>query len=499
MLVEFDRETPASSSSRSTGGSPTSASRGTSASTASRCSWSCSPACCSRSRCSASSQARLRRRTRPGCFLLEAGCIGVFLVARPVPVLRVLRDRARADVLPHRRVGPRQPRLRGDQVLPVHDARLGVHARRHRRHGVPAPAGDGGTLTFDLVEIAEDAGHRHEHGALAVPRRSRSPSRSRCRSFPLHTWLPDAHTEAPTAGSVVLAGVMLKMGTYGFLRFALYLFPQARCDFAPLLLVLGVIGIIYGAIVGDDADGPQTARRVLVGRAPRLRRARHLRAHDPGHRPAASLQMINHGLTTGALFLLVGMIYERRHTREIAELSGSAEGRAGLRRLVHRRDAVVDRPARPQRLRRRVPDPPRRRSSTARWWAVVAAIGVILAALYMLWAYQRVFHGEPDEDERRHSPTCTGTRGWCMVAAARGSSCSSASTRSRCSTASSPASSGSSTTSRTTRLPSSPCRSPRSTAGRPARVTALDERCCAQARRPVRRRPEIDGTRSPRC
>ena len=105
--------------------------------------------------------------------------------------------------------------------------------------------------------------------------------------FPLHTWLPDAHTQAPTAGSVILAGVMLKLGTYGFLRFGLYLFPEASVYFAPLLVTLGVIGIIYGAIVRHHAEGPQAAGRLLVGRPPRLHRARHVRPHHPGRRRAA--------------------------------------------------------------------------------------------------------------------------------------------------------------------------------------------------------------------
>ena len=100
--------------------------------------------------------------------------------------------------------------------------------------------------------------------------------------FPLHTWLPDAHTEAPTAGSVILAGVLLKLGTYGILRFGLFLFPKAAVDLAPLLLTLAVIGIIYGALVADHAEGPEAAGGLLVGGPPRLHRARHLRLHQPG-------------------------------------------------------------------------------------------------------------------------------------------------------------------------------------------------------------------------
>src|SRR5438309_5795503 len=139
--------------------------------------------------------------------------------------------------------------------------------------------------------------------------------------FPLHTWLPDAHTEAPTAGSVILAGVLLKLGTYGFLRFGLYLFPRPAHDLAPLLLTLGVIGIVYGALV---AAVQRDLKRLVAYSS-----VAHLGfivlgtfALTTQGLQGGLLQMINHGLSTGALFLLVGMIYERRHTRQIAELHG---------------------------------------------------------------------------------------------------------------------------------------------------------------------------------
>src|SRR5207253_4749933 len=139
--------------------------------------------------------------------------------------------------------------------------------------------------------------------------------------FPLHTWLPDAHTEAPTAGSVILAGVLLKLGTYGFLRFGLYLFPKSAHDLAPVLLTLGVIGIIYGAVV---AAVQKDLKRLVAYSS-----VAHLGFIILGTfaltRQGISggvLQMVNHGLSTGALFLLVGMIYDRRHTRQIAELYG---------------------------------------------------------------------------------------------------------------------------------------------------------------------------------
>ncbi len=214
--------------------------------------------------------------------------------------------------------------------------------------------------------------------------------------FPLHTWLPDAHTQAPTAGSVILAAVLLKLGTYGFVRFGLYLFPEAAAWFAPGLVTLGVIGIIYGAVV---AAMQKDLKRLVAYSS-----VAHLGFIVLGTFSITTqgieggvFQMINHGISTGALFLLVGMIYDRRHTREIAALKGlqkAAPILAGVFTLVMLSSIGV----------------PGLNGFggelliligsflTRRWWAVVAAAGVILAALYLLWAYQRVFHGEPDED-----------------------------------------------------------------------------------------------------
>jgi NADH-quinone oxidoreductase subunit M len=214
--------------------------------------------------------------------------------------------------------------------------------------------------------------------------------------FPVHTWLPDAHTEAPTAGSVILAGVMLKLGTYGFIRFGLYLFPEASAYFAPAMVTLGVIGITYGAVV---AAMQKDLKRLVAYSS-----VAHLGFIVLGTFALTTqgiqggvLQMINHGLSTGALFLLVGFIYERRHTREISQLKGlqkaapimaavftvvmlSSIGLPGLNGFVGEFLILIG------------------SFLTRRWWAIVAATGVILAALYLLWAYQRVFHGEPDEE-----------------------------------------------------------------------------------------------------
>jgi NADH-quinone oxidoreductase subunit M len=213
--------------------------------------------------------------------------------------------------------------------------------------------------------------------------------------FPLHTWLPDAHTQAPTGGSVILAGVLLKLGTYGFLRFGLYLFPEAAVWAKPLFLTLAVAGILWGAIA---ATMQKDLKRLVAYSS-----VAHLGFIVLGTFAFTSvaltggvMQMVNHGISTGALFLLVGMIYERRHTRQIAELKGlqsvapifaaafmvvmlSSIGVPGLNGFVGEFLILIG------------------SFENARWWVVVGTTGVILAALYLLWAYQRVFHGEVDE------------------------------------------------------------------------------------------------------
>ena len=254
-----------------------------------------------------------------------------------------------------------------------------------------------GRITFDLVEIAEQANFAASTGrwlffAFAIAFAVKVPM------FPLHTWLPDAHTQAPTGGSVILAGVMLKLGTYGFLRFGLYLFPEAARWSRPLFLTLAVIGILYGAIA---ATMQKDLKRLVAYSS-----VAHLGfivlgtfAFTSQAITGAVMQMVNHGVSTGALFILVGMIYERRHTREISELGGiqkvapifagtfmivmlSSIGVPGLNGFVGEYLVLIG------------------SFLTARWWTVVATAGVILAALYLLWAYQRVFHGEPNDDNR---------------------------------------------------------------------------------------------------
>jgi len=217
--------------------------------------------------------------------------------------------------------------------------------------------------------------------------------------FPFHTWLPDAHVEAPTAGSVILAGVLLKMGTYGLVRFNLTLFPEATVDLVPVLATLAVIGIVYGAVVAIA----QTDIKRLVAYSS----VSHLGfvvlgifALTVQGLQGGVIQMVNHGLTTGALFLLVGMIYERRHTREISEFGGLAKvmplfagaflftafasiGLPGLNGFVGEFYVLLG------------------SFLSLPVWAIVASSGVVLAAVYLLWAYQRMFTGPITVEENK--------------------------------------------------------------------------------------------------
>jgi NADH-quinone oxidoreductase subunit M len=217
--------------------------------------------------------------------------------------------------------------------------------------------------------------------------------------FPFHTWLPDAHVEAPTAGSVILAGVLLKMGTYGFLRFCLPLFPEACHFFLVPICILAVIGIIYGALV---AMVQKDVKKLVAYSS-----VSHLGfvmlgifAFNAEGMSGGILQMINHGLSTGALFLIVGMLYERRHTRMISEFGGlwkslpvfsafflivtlSSIGLPGLNGFVGEFLILVGAfKAQPV-------------------FGVLAATGVILAAVYMLWMFQRVIFGEITNEANR--------------------------------------------------------------------------------------------------
>jgi NADH-quinone oxidoreductase subunit M len=220
--------------------------------------------------------------------------------------------------------------------------------------------------------------------------------------FPLHTWLPDAHTEAPTAGSIMLAGVLLKMGTYGMLRFCLPLFPAAARRLAPEIAVLAIIGIIYGALVAMV----QTDLKRLIA----YTSVSHLGfvvlgifAMSPASLQGALYQMLSHGITTGALFLLVGMLYDRRHTHEISEFGGLATPMpvfAAFFLFVSFASAGL----------------PMLNSFVGEFlilngtfsqhamWAVFGALGVILSSVYLLWAYQRTFFGPVTHEKNRTLP-----------------------------------------------------------------------------------------------
>jgi len=217
--------------------------------------------------------------------------------------------------------------------------------------------------------------------------------------FPFHTWLPDAHVEAPTAGSVILAGVLLKMGAYGFIRFCLPLFPAAFVYFVPLMSILAIIGIIYGSLVAFS----QSDVKSLVAYSS----VAHLGfvvlgifALNAQGLSGGILQMVNHGLSTGALFLLVGMLYERRHTRLIDDFGGlwkqlplfgifllivtlSSIGLPGLNGFVGEFTILVG-------------------TFQANWvYAALAATGIVLGAWYMLTMFRRVMHGPLDKPVNR--------------------------------------------------------------------------------------------------
>ena len=222
--------------------------------------------------------------------------------------------------------------------------------------------------------------------------------------WPLHSWLPDAHVEAPTAGSVILAGVLLKMGTYGFLRFNIALFPYATVAAAPWIALLATIGIIYGAAV---SYAQQDVKKLVAYSS-----VSHLGfvmlglfALNAQGVAGAILQMINHGLSTGALFLLIGMIYEQTHTREIKVYGGlwkitpvfgtlmliaslSSMGLPGLNGFVGEFTILLGAFG-----SKAIANP---------WYAGVSAIGVIMAAVYILYMFQKVFLGPAGEITHHH-------------------------------------------------------------------------------------------------
>jgi NADH-quinone oxidoreductase subunit M len=231
--------------------------------------------------------------------------------------------------------------------------------------------------------------------------------------FPLHTWLPDAHVEAPTAGSVILAGVMLKMGGYGFLRLAIPLFPHAAARFAPLIAALAVIGIVYGALV--SLVQPDMKKLVAYSSVSHLGFVMlGIAAFTNLSVTGAVYQMLNHGISTGALFFLVGMLYDRRHTRTIAEFGGIKNVMpwfAAVMLLVSLSSIAV----------------PGFNGFIGEFLILIgswpfsakltafASLGVILAAAYLLWMVQRVLYGEVTNPKNASLPDLS-AREWLVLA-----------------------------------------------------------------------------------
>jgi NADH-quinone oxidoreductase subunit M len=268
-----------------------------------------------------------------------------------------------------------------------------------------------GTFTFDLLQLYDTPlGHSAQlwlFGAFALAFAIKVPM------FPFHTWLPDAHVEAPTAGSVILAGVLLKMGVYGFLRFAMPLFPEGTLAFAPWMIALSVVGIVYGALVAMvQRDVKKLVAYSSVSHLGFVMLG--LFALNVQGLQGGVLQMINHGLSTGALFLAVGVLYERRHTREIGEFGGLSEtlpwfaalflivclssiGLPGLNGFVGEFLILLG------------------AFRVTPWVTAVAATGVILAAVYLLWMFQRVMFGPITNDKNRGLRDLTSREFWTLA------------------------------------------------------------------------------------
>jgi len=276
------------------------------------------------------------------------------------------------------------------------------------------------TGSFDLPTIQQAL----QNGTLVLPRATETllflaffvAFAIKVPLFPFHTWLPDAHVEAPTAGSVMLAGVLLKMGTYGMIRFCLPLFPNASHRFAPIVGTLAIIGIIYGALVA--LVQPNLKKLVAYSSVSHLGFVvLGIFAFHQISMQGAVFQMLAHGISTGGLFLLVGMLYDRRHTFEITQFGGlatpmpklaafflfvvlSSLGLPMLNGFVGEFLILLG-------------------TYQVHWnWAAWAATGVILSACYLLWSYQRVFFGEITVEKNRELPDLSSRERAILVAMA---------------------------------------------------------------------------------
>ncbi|MEQ1947173.1 MAG: NADH-quinone oxidoreductase subunit M [Bryobacteraceae bacterium] len=227
--------------------------------------------------------------------------------------------------------------------------------------------------------------------------------------FPLHTWLPDAHVEAPTAGSIMLASVMLKMGTYGLVRFCLPLFPEAAHKHAPWIAGLAVVGIVYGALVA--LVQPNMKKLVAYSSVSHLGFVvLGVFSFTQAGLDGAVYQMLNHGISTGALFMLVGFLYERRHSLEISAYGGVATPAPQLAIIfLITTLASIGLPMLNNFVGEFLVLQGAAQANFA--WVVFAAIGVILSACYMLWLYQRTFYGRASHELSHHMPDLN-TREW---------------------------------------------------------------------------------------
>jgi NADH-quinone oxidoreductase subunit M len=251
---------------------------------------------------------------------------------------------------------------------------------------------NGGRETFDLITLTRLAPHLPISDQELIFASFAVAFAVKIPLIPFHTWMPDAYSEAGTAGSMILAGILFKLGAYGVLRFGIYLVPTAAIDLAPVLLTLAALGITYGAIVCIvQKDLKRLVAYASVADVGFI--VLGVFAFTSQGITGGVLEMVNHGLTTGAMFFLVGMIWERRGTFKITELGGlqksapilaavfivvtmSAVGLPGLNGFVGEFLVLVG------------------TFITHRWWAVVGATGVVSSAIYLLWAYQRVFQGK---------------------------------------------------------------------------------------------------------
>jgi len=233
--------------------------------------------------------------------------------------------------------------------------------------------------------------------------------------WPFHTWLPDAHVEAPTAGSVILAGVLLKLGTYGFYRFNLPMFPKASMDevffgrfgVRSVMVFLAIVSIIYGAlaamyfVVKKDGDVKKLVAYSSVSSMGIVMLG--LFALNPNGINGAVMQMINHGIYSGALFLLVGIIYERRHTRNVAEFGGLSHVMPGYSAVfLAMAMTAIGLPLLAVFISEFLAM--RGAFEANPWWAGWAGLGIILNAGYMLWLYQRMFFGEVTNEKNKLLP-----------------------------------------------------------------------------------------------